>query len=556
MHPGTGRPTTRSMAGGAGVLNSQIRVADRPVTQQGLRGIKTGSKGPNRQVQDRSYFMGLLRGKIQELSHEIQAMNQSVEIFNQENATFLTFEKRAEVLASQIKELQGEMADYNTLMDKLNTDTEMDAVLADLEVLNKRNEQESQDIDEIFASKQEKEKELEKCTAVLERKKKVIGEIIGNMDPSVRERYQSLTAENEKIKGDLLEQQNTLDALTSKASKLQEEIAQSAIKKEAFQLHQQLSEVAASLEEWKKAASETPQQAQERLLRQVKDDNQEMSSIDKKTSELKNQLASVQEQLQQVTTDLTHLHGERKEKYLELKRREESMREYLDAFEKSKADELEKIGILEQNIVIVLEHISRSMSHFEHMPTTDEFKGLQDNLAFKKAEKEKSEATAKTLDEKSFKFQADLKKVEDLEKKINSELDQLKSEIETMNKEVVVFADLEGLQASETKKAQQLSEEKKTLLHRRDESQKTTKFLTKRFEDAKTSLSDNDTFSQLGNLERKWQHHEQNNFVMREYITARQAEANFQQVSLEVWSLIREYNHLLCQTLSGASTSY
>lgn len=43
------------------VLNSQIKVADRPVTQQGLRGIKTGSQGPNRQVQDRSYYMGLLR---------------------------------------------------------------------------------------------------------------------------------------------------------------------------------------------------------------------------------------------------------------------------------------------------------------------------------------------------------------------------------------------------------------------------------------------------------------------------------------------------------------
>ncbi len=43
------------------VLNSQIKVVDRPVTQQGLSGIKTGSKGPNRQVQDRSYYIGLLR---------------------------------------------------------------------------------------------------------------------------------------------------------------------------------------------------------------------------------------------------------------------------------------------------------------------------------------------------------------------------------------------------------------------------------------------------------------------------------------------------------------
>lgn len=42
---------------------------------------------------------------------------------------------RAEVLAAQIKELQCEMADYNTLMDKLNTDTEIDDILSDCEMV-------------------------------------------------------------------------------------------------------------------------------------------------------------------------------------------------------------------------------------------------------------------------------------------------------------------------------------------------------------------------------------------------------------------------------------
>ena len=42
-------------------LGAQIKVADRPVTQQGLGGMKTGAKGPVRQVQDRSYYMTLLR---------------------------------------------------------------------------------------------------------------------------------------------------------------------------------------------------------------------------------------------------------------------------------------------------------------------------------------------------------------------------------------------------------------------------------------------------------------------------------------------------------------
>ena len=43
---------------------------------------------------------------------------------------------RAEVLATDIKELQGEMADYNTLMDKLNMDTEIEVLLTDCEMVS------------------------------------------------------------------------------------------------------------------------------------------------------------------------------------------------------------------------------------------------------------------------------------------------------------------------------------------------------------------------------------------------------------------------------------
>ena len=42
-------------------LSSQIKVADRPVTQQGLGGMRTGAKGPMRQVQDKSYYLALFR---------------------------------------------------------------------------------------------------------------------------------------------------------------------------------------------------------------------------------------------------------------------------------------------------------------------------------------------------------------------------------------------------------------------------------------------------------------------------------------------------------------
>ena len=46
---------------GLGPLNTNIQVAERPVTQQGMMGMKVQPQGPGRQVQDRSYYMAELR---------------------------------------------------------------------------------------------------------------------------------------------------------------------------------------------------------------------------------------------------------------------------------------------------------------------------------------------------------------------------------------------------------------------------------------------------------------------------------------------------------------
>jgi intraflagellar transport protein 74 len=64
------------------------------VTQQGLTGIKTGSRGPERVVRDKTYYMGLLRTKISELNTEVVKLTRELDQFNAENATYLTYEKR------------------------------------------------------------------------------------------------------------------------------------------------------------------------------------------------------------------------------------------------------------------------------------------------------------------------------------------------------------------------------------------------------------------------------------------------------------------------------
>lgn len=50
---------------------------------------------------------------------------------------------------------------------------------------------------------------------------------------------------------------------------------------QAFRLHQQLSEALQRRDEWREKDKETPQEERERLLQQVKADNQEIGSIEK-----------------------------------------------------------------------------------------------------------------------------------------------------------------------------------------------------------------------------------------------------------------------------------
>ena len=46
-------------------LSAQVTVTDRPVTQQGLGGVKTAAgRGPQRQIMDKTYFLGQLRYKL------------------------------------------------------------------------------------------------------------------------------------------------------------------------------------------------------------------------------------------------------------------------------------------------------------------------------------------------------------------------------------------------------------------------------------------------------------------------------------------------------------
>ncbi|XP_072778350.1 intraflagellar transport protein 74 homolog isoform X2 [Taeniopygia guttata] len=488
--PSTARPGSRSGSlTPGGVLSSQIKVADRPVTQQGLSGIKTAIKGSQRQIMDKTYYLGMLRSKTNELTTEINKLQEEVEMYKQEKSVYLSYEKRAEALAGEIKDFQDQLADYNMVVAILNTGTDM------AEVIHYYNNRE------------------------------------------------------------LVAQQQELDALNVKEESLRAEIAHSGVKWKAVQLHEKLHELKEHRDRMiaEDKNKESPQEERERLLKQVKDDSQKIASMERQLAEVKEKIDYFKKVIQRLDMDLENHRGGENWKYKELKKREESMDNFLATFEDVKSQVLERKAKIEASIVALLEYLSRNLNHMKQISsvTNQELKIMQEDLTFKSNEMQKSQSTAKNLITESQKLQLDLQKMELLEGKMVGELAFLKDKIEQTKADLEIYNNLPALRVSGEEKKKKLKDDKEKLAKRSRAFKKIMEHLNTEYETLKKELQENETYSQLTNLERKWQHHEQNNFMMKEFIATKSQESDYQPIMKNSRKLVKEYNKALIEALQN-----
>lgn len=545
------RPGTRSgLAQGVGVL-SHINVVDRPMSQQGLVTPRTGIRAPRRQVQDKSYFMGLLRSKINELTTEITKLTKEIDLLSKEQSTYLTYEKRAETQALELKDLQGQLADYNLLVDKLNTDVEMSDVQQEYRDLKVQNESETESIDRLFEQRQEREAQLSQLETEITQERYVAENLTATMSPELRNQYNEFKKVDNDLQRALEKLQHNLDMLTTQKISFEEELTMSQIKQEASNLYNKLREVeekrdALIIEEKNKG---TPQQERENLVLQVKEHNAEIISIERQTSEMREQITRAKNELEQLDQELEDHQGERISKYRELKKREETMDTFLSTFDENQSSGMEKKTQLENTIVSLLEKFSRNLGHFQHIPTPQELALLKDDLQFKEGEMEKSRMTVITLSNEQKKLAMDLTKIEQLETKIQQELETLQKKITTMEQEMVVYSDLEALKSSAEEKRNKLIEAEKVLRRQKDASKKVVGEFNVLYETQKNKINDNETFTQLCNLERRWQHLEQNNFAMQEFIASKKAQTDYSKSKQCVKQTLSLLNEMLQEPL-------
>uniref|UniRef100_A0A671QVU5 Intraflagellar transport 74 homolog n=1 Tax=Sinocyclocheilus anshuiensis TaxID=1608454 RepID=A0A671QVU5_9TELE len=530
MVPGSARPGSRAgPVASPGVLSAQIKVADRPVTQQGLSGMKTGIKGPQRQILDKSYYLGLLRSKINELTMESSKLQKDIDTFSQENSVYLSYEKRAEVLAGEIKDLQGQLADYNMLVDKLNTNTEMDEVMNDIIMLKAQNDREAQSMDVIFTERREKEDMIRAVEDDIVQEKQAAQNIIQKMSADKQANYTEMKATNEEL-------MQRLDTLTHSLSHTHThthtythtcDLVHSQAKQEAVVLHEKLLELEnrrdAMLAEDRTVGS--PQEERESLFKQVKENNQEIASMERQLSEIREKISHLTEEMRQLDADMEEHQGERTQKYKELQKREEEIDSYLNTFEENTSQEQQLIRDAQSSIVVLLEHSSRNINRLQQLSAVTSLSICLERL------------------------QQDLLKVEQLESKVSAELQTLRDQLKLMTQEIHTYRDLDALKAAGEDRKKRLQEDRVTLSQRKDTVKMRIHNMNEEYESLKNQLQENETHVELTNMERKWQHLEQNNFVMKEFIASKGVESDYRPVMKNVNKQRLEYNKILVDTL-------
>ena len=158
----------------------------------------------------------------------------------------------------------------------------------------------------------------------------------------------------------------------------------------------------------------------------------------------------------------------------------------------------------------------------------------------------------------SFKylFQAELEKIDQLDKKIALELENLTTKMSSMKDQMEIFKDVENLRDLSDSSRRYLLDLKQQYLRRRDAVKRLIGPLSSSYDRLKNGLLESETGKTLESLEQKLRHYEQNIHHLREFIETKSRETDFRALKDQCGRLLDEINVAVIKKTDSDIGSY
>ncbi|KAF6202049.1 hypothetical protein GE061_004446 [Apolygus lucorum] len=515
---------------------------ERLVSQQGLNLARTGTsmKQSTRLVRDKRYFLGALQLKMSDLAQELSNIRRGIDQNTKEQASFTVYDKRVKQMASELTEMQGLLADHNMAIDKINTGTDVNRIVAETKELFNANESEVAALESLFSDRVRRQEANREIEEHIVKEKYRAEQLAAEMNSSLREKFLQLKAQNNEQSQKVATRQAELDSLMKTKAHIGDQVYISPGKTDVVQLELKLWELDRKKEALNAElqVNSSPEEQRSALLNKLKSDNAQMATMKKSINEIQDQIKHAEQSMSHTHQVTDEEQGMRQARYMELKKREETIEEFLSNVENHKEDENIKLRGLEAEIVQLLKKMAKKVVV---VPTAADFKSLQnDNPASTEVLN-----TMKSIGSEHKNLSRYLNKVEVMSNKVETELKSLTNSMDTMRRQLASFSNTAELESKIDAKRLSLTTAKAELEASRVGTKTNLKLRTNEFNEAQRALVENEQHAQISYIEKRLAALEQSNHAIKEYLEEAKCGEDLESCRLKALDFVAKLNLLI-----------
>lgn len=427
------------------VNHAFLNVGERPVTQQGMVGIKPTTAGPKRKILSRSYFLVLLKQKISDLTQEIANFREQKEIFQKEIEIQKNLDSHHSKLCSEVRELEGTLADYNLAMDKQRSGTRPDDLINITEHISIQNKKLRAQVDHIFTERKNVEEKIAMMEDRISELKSTADLKLNELNPAEKEEYLKYEHDLREVENDYQLKLQNLEEISRKIIDQENSIRMDNVRLKAIQIKEGIERFEAKKNDLEDKLSEnslTFEELRAKLMEKVKIEKSEIQNLEKRVKELRKLGETTSKRLNKLMNDQkggNEINDEQKKKFEVLYKKESEINSFLENFDILRKKRLSEIESLEINNLKLVESITKNMNILKKVPDQKDLEQMSKELNFKKQQAENSEETLERVQVEHLRRQEELQRVDEIQETLPERINQFKVLLENMKKEIVLY---------------------------------------------------------------------------------------------------------------------
>lgn len=441
----------------------------------------------------------------------------------------------------------------NLALDTFSSGMTRQQLQAETVGLKEKNETLQAQVESTFRDRHSKEEINRNLEQEIEREKNKVSEMIYSLSPADQNKYKEYQLMSEKLRQQNMDLHTQIEEAIKQKEKMSPMILNSQTRIEAVRLQTRLRELIQKRNTLREEEMNrlSPGQEREKLIEEVRANNQALTSIGRQMKIIEEQLSTKKETLQQVEQDLEEGNSERHAKYMELKKRDEVMTMFMENFEQNMKEEkkskssfvkstyfniifLSDIKILKNQIMYAIEQIS--------------LQGLNTgNLGKDGLFNEKNDLNSQNgLVNEYKRLGVQLKQLQLMEKRTSNQVQNLRREETEILGDIQQFRDVESLRSTSVEKMGEMTAQLEELKKKRRATEGVYQEAVKRNKDLKEILRSNETYRQISHLEEKLNDLLKGNKNLQESVDQFKKEYIYEEVKTDALNRVNDYNTLLC----------